>query len=85
MEIVTTSVLKCPACGFSVAERMPTDRCVFLYRCEGCGTILKPKPGDCCVFCSYGSVPCPSRQLEMSAAPIADEQIRRRRPRFCNG
>ncbi|MGH8771663.1 MAG: GDCCVxC domain-containing (seleno)protein [Burkholderiales bacterium] len=20
---------------------------------------LKPKPGDCCVFCSYRSVPCP--------------------------
>jgi hypothetical protein len=19
---------------------------------------LRPKPGDCCVFCSYGSVPC---------------------------
>jgi hypothetical protein len=22
----------------------------------------KPKPGDCCVFCSYGSVPCPPMQ-----------------------
>lgn len=21
-----------------------------------------PKPGDCCVFCSYGKVPCPSMQ-----------------------
>ncbi|HEY5608162.1 MAG TPA: GDCCVxC domain-containing (seleno)protein, partial [Alphaproteobacteria bacterium] len=20
------------------------------------------KPGDCCVFCSYGSVPCPPMQ-----------------------
>nr|WP_304572174.1 GDCCVxC domain-containing (seleno)protein [Salinisphaera sp. LB1] len=24
--------------------------------------MLKPKPGDCCVFCSFGTVPCPSRQ-----------------------
>ncbi|MFA9408701.1 MAG: GDCCVxC domain-containing (seleno)protein, partial [Candidatus Dadabacteria bacterium] len=24
--------------------------------------LLKPKPGDCCVFCSYGSVKCPSIQ-----------------------
>ncbi|HEY7997903.1 MAG TPA: GDCCVxC domain-containing (seleno)protein, partial [Pseudolabrys sp.] len=28
----------------------------------GCGERLKPKPGDCCVFCSYGSVPCPPMQ-----------------------
>lgn len=25
---------------------------------KDCGARLKPKPGDCCVFCSYGSVPC---------------------------
>jgi hypothetical protein len=24
--------------------------------------VLKPKQGDCCVFCSYGSVPCPPIQ-----------------------
>ena len=27
-----------------------------------CGAPLKPKAGDCCVFCSYGSVPCPPLQ-----------------------
>ena len=26
--------------------------------------ILKPKEGDCCVFCSYGSVKCPPIQSE---------------------
>jgi hypothetical protein len=39
---------------------------------KGCGTRLKPKPGDCCVFCSYGSVPCPPIQAERAdenAAP----------------
>ena len=29
---------------------------------QGCGTRLKPLAGDCCVFCSYGSVPCPPIQ-----------------------
>jgi hypothetical protein len=24
--------------------------------------VLRPKPGDCCVFCSYGSVKCPPQQ-----------------------
>jgi hypothetical protein len=40
----------------------PTDACQFFYVCTGCGTKLKPKSGDCCVFCSYGSVPCPPIQ-----------------------
>ena len=41
---------------------MPTDACQFFYECKGCGTVLRPLPGDCCVFCSYGSVPCPPIQ-----------------------
>ena len=47
-------------------ETMPTDACQFFYECTGCGTKLKPKPGDCCVFCSYGSLPCPPMQAERS-------------------
>jgi hypothetical protein len=35
---------------------MPTDACLFFYECSGCKTLLRPKAGDCCVFCSYGSV-----------------------------
>jgi len=41
---------------------MPTDACQFFYVCKGCGAKLKPLPGDCCVFCSSGSVPCPPMQ-----------------------
>lgn len=41
---------------------MPTDYCQYYYDCPGCGTVLKAKPGDCCVFCSYGDVPCPPVQ-----------------------
>jgi hypothetical protein len=43
---------------------MPTDACVFFYDCKGCGTRLKPLEGDCCVFCSYGSIPCPPVQSQ---------------------
>jgi MerC mercury resistance protein len=57
------SVLTCPQCGHRRKETMPTDACQFLYECRGCGALLRPKPGDCCVYCSYGSVPCPSKQL----------------------
>lgn len=51
--------LTCPACGHSAVETMPLDRCVYFYDCKGCGVVLKPKPGDCCVYCSYGDKRCP--------------------------
>ena len=41
---------------------MPTDACQFFYDCINCGALLRPKAGDCCVFCSYGSVVCPPVQ-----------------------
>jgi len=47
---------------------MPTDSCAYFYECEECGTLLKPKQGDCCVFCSYGSVPCPPVQIDGKGA-----------------
>ncbi len=56
------SELTCPECGHQVVETMPVDRCQFYYECEGCGVLLRPKPGDCCVFCSFGTVPCPPIQ-----------------------
>ena len=41
---------------------MPVDACQYFYECTGCKRLLKPKQGDCCVFCSYGSVRCPPIQ-----------------------
>jgi len=58
------SEITCPQCGHRKVEEMPNDACQFFYECEGCGAILRPKAGDCCVFCSYGSIPCPSTELE---------------------
>ena len=56
------SVIHCPACGFEKEEVLPTESCQFFYECTACQKVLRPKAGDCCVFCSYGSVPCPSKQ-----------------------
>ena len=50
-------VITCPHCTTAKVETMPTDACQVLYECAGCGAMLRPKQGDCCVFCSYGSVP----------------------------
>ena len=56
------STITCPECGHSKAETMPTGSCQWFYDCEACGAVLRPKPGDCCVYCSYGTVPCPPVQ-----------------------
>ena len=56
------STLTCPTCGAQSREAMPTNACIYFHTCDGCGIRLKPKPGDCCVFCSYGDVPCPPIQ-----------------------
>ncbi len=66
MQPKTRSEITCPNCGYRKVEDMPLDACRFFYECEGCGTLLRPKRGDCCVFCSYGSVPCPPIQVEKS-------------------
>lgn len=60
----TECELTCPECGKKSVEVMPTDACAYFHECQHCRSVLKPKPGDCCVFCSYGSVPCPPRQAE---------------------
>ena len=64
--MILQSVVTCPHCGKQKSEAMPTDACRFSYACTGCGITLRPKAGDCCVFCSYGSVPCPPIQAERS-------------------
>jgi len=59
---ILRSTLTCPACGFAREEEMATDSCAWYYECRGCHALLRPKPGDCCVFCSYGTVRCPPVQ-----------------------
>ncbi|TAL93759.1 MAG: hypothetical protein EPN73_19690 [Paraburkholderia sp.] len=62
--IVLESVLTCPHCGFARQETMPTDACQFFYECSHCKVLLRARPGDCCVFCSFGSVKCPPMQQQ---------------------
>jgi hypothetical protein len=59
---VLHSTLTCPECGAASELVMPTDACVYFHECTACHTLLRPNPGDCCVFCSFGSVKCPPVQ-----------------------
>lgn len=56
------STITCPHCGNQATEVMERSACRYFFTCPSCGATLTPKPGDCCVFCSYGDVPCPPKQ-----------------------
>ncbi len=58
MEIVKAT-LTCPYCSSKESAEIPNDSCVPFYKCKSCGEMIKAKEEDCCVFCSYGSEPCP--------------------------
>ena len=60
---ILESTITCPECGFKKIEKMPTNACQYFWNCPKCEKMLKPKEGDCCVFCSYGTIPCPPIQL----------------------
>ncbi|MDO8886799.1 MULTISPECIES: GDCCVxC domain-containing (seleno)protein [Bacteria] len=62
-DVILESDITCPECGLKKRETMPTDACQWFYECEQCHAVLKPKTGDCCVYCSYGTTACPPIQL----------------------
>ena len=68
------SEIRCPYCDHRETEQMPVDACQWFYDCKGCGRLLKPKPGDCCVFCSYGTIACP---------PVQEARANNQRPACC--
>jgi hypothetical protein len=68
--IILASVLVCPNCKHSKLEEMPANYCLSMYECENCRAMLRPKQGDCCVFCSYGSAPCPPIQQQNRSTEV---------------
>ncbi len=76
MDVITLeSVVTCPQCGAGKRETMPVDACQIYYECGSCREILRPKTGDCCVFCSYGSMPCPPIQEQHGCCAAAGRAI----------
>ncbi len=62
MVIQFKSTITCPNCGYQKEETMPEHACQYFYECEACKSVLIPKVGDCCVYCSHGTVKCPPIQ-----------------------
>jgi len=62
---------------------MPTDACQFFYACKCCGERLRPRDGDCCVFCSFGDDPCPPKQAPADRVELDDAERQRHFGRDC--
>ncbi|HEY3388536.1 MAG TPA: GDCCVxC domain-containing (seleno)protein [Prolixibacteraceae bacterium] len=59
-----SSKITCPVCGFPKEEPMPAEGCQNFYQCVNCRNVIRPKEGDRCVYCSYGTVKCPPVQQD---------------------
>ena len=62
--VTKTAKITCPSCGHQAVEPIPEDQCLVFYECRRCLIVLRPKPGDCCVFCSYADQRCLSAQID---------------------
>ena len=60
--IKINAILTCPKCNSKQKVIMPTNTCQYFYKCIYCKALLKPKGGDCCVFCFYADTKCPPKQ-----------------------
>lgn len=56
-------ILTCPVCGFKRTAAIPTPASSYRFACSRCHTVNLPREGDDCVFCSYGSIKCPAKQM----------------------
>ncbi len=65
-QVILESTITCPNCSAESRGTMPVDACVHFYTCPGCMEVLKPENGDCCVYCSFGTVACPPKQAGRS-------------------
>ena len=79
--MIHESVITCPHCATAKPETMPADACQFFYTCTGCGAILKPKPGDCCVFqSSFSSITSKRSPLQRNPRSGAGSARREHEP-----
>ncbi|QKM62380.1 GDCCVxC domain-containing (seleno)protein [Polynucleobacter antarcticus] len=61
------SIITCPHCEAHAPLKIPQGSSQHLYRCPCCSAFLKPKSGDCCIFCSFGNIHCSSSEQNLAS------------------
>ena len=69
------SKLVCPHCSHEKTITMPSTFCQYFLECTNCKTVIKAKAGDCCVFCSYGDIKCPSIQKKTKQSEYVGRSV----------
>jgi len=72
------SQLVCPACGARQLAHMTIATPEESFACSTCGACFVPGPYDCCVFCCFGTVPCPVAQAMPEIRPRKAARKKRR-------
>lgn len=59
---IVQTIMKCPSCRTTETVTMDPKTPGDFFTCKECKQTHEPRLGDCCVYCSYGSVNCPAVQ-----------------------
>ena len=68
------STITCPLGGGKQEETMPTSACLYFNECKYGKVRFQPKEGDCCVYCSCGTVKYPPMQTGSSCCASENQQ-----------
>jgi hypothetical protein len=64
LEVLYRNKLTCPECGAEENVEMLSMEIARIYKCDTCNEISHVNEDECCVYCQYGEVKCPSEQVK---------------------
>lgn len=70
-KINTEAIMQCPNCGSKYKQKMPQLAKHINNKCVVCSTFFGiGHTKECCVYCSYSNVICPTAQRELKKNSI---------------
>ena len=63
----------CPCCGHVEWMPMEPDQSPFVLVCDQCRDVSAPPPGECCLFCAFGSCQCLPRQAMCTHSAVSSQ------------
>jgi hypothetical protein len=71
MGLTKECIIKCPHCKAEQETLMPNNSNQIAFVCSACRKTMLIAEGDCCVFCSYGSIKCLPKQANLEKLKTA--------------
>ncbi len=68
------SEVRCSTCEYTETIRMPKYATKTSFECTRCKCVMTPRHHSCCIFCSYGSVPCPRQQSKARILSLQENE-----------